>query len=154
MSFLNQTLNWMQAQERDAKLDYLREILRCCTQDELRGLKGLINIAEKRSRSRPRLAQEIRRKAAPKPAHLAPAVVASVPDLAAPVSTAVAGPKNEGFWWEDYRQEDIIAFDVEFVTLLQKNSKGKHINAPATVAISNYDEKVYWTVSANIHFIN
>lgn len=128
----------MQGQERDVKLNYFRELLRCCSRDELRGLKGLINIAEKRSRPQPRLTQIKRRRS-----HLTSVSAAPVSSVAAPVSAET----EEGYWWEEFKQE-VVSFDVEMVTLFEKGEDGKHINAPATVAVSDYEEENKLNVSS------
>jgi hypothetical protein len=97
----------------------------------------LVN-AKKRKCPFLRLAQQQRRKLEKE---LAPA---STP--VAPASTPVTPTSSQStFWWQEYTREEVLAFDTEMVTLLEKKD-GKHVNRPATVALVNYDGIVVYSV--------
>ena len=77
----------------------------------------LVNTAQKRSREKPRLAQKLKR-AKQLQCSTVPASASSVPESEA--------EQGEGYWWEEYDKSQIVAFDVEFVTLLEKDERGEY----------------------------
>ncbi|XP_021960197.1 RNA exonuclease 4 [Folsomia candida] len=62
MSYPNEAFNWMRGTDEKSRMDFVREILACCSPGELKIVQKLVNTAQKRSRPIPRLGQKIRRK--------------------------------------------------------------------------------------------
>jgi hypothetical protein len=53
-------------------------------------------------------------------------------------------------WWESFDASEILSFDTEMVTLLEKDEFGKHKQQAATVAIVVYDGNSIYEVHCNI----
>jgi len=62
-----------------------------------------------------------------------PSPVVPVSSKCIPVSTSEV-KKIKPWWAANYLKKDIVALDVEMVTLKRKNENGKHIQRAATVA--------------------
>lgn len=132
----------MSGTESESRMGFMRDVLRCCSLDDLGIVLKLVNTAQKRARDKPRLAQKLER-AKKFQCSSIPASVSSVP-----VSEA---EQREGYWWEEYDTSQIIAFDVEFVTLLQKDERGRHIQSPGTVSVVDFTGKPLFSVINALH---
>jgi len=71
-------------------------------------------------------------------------VPVSLPNIPKLANTCSAS--EVGYWWEKYSKVDILAFDTEQVTLHELDARGKHIQAPGTIAIVNYDGNILYSV--------
>jgi hypothetical protein len=124
----------MRGTDEDSRIGFIKEILRCCpTLEELKIVQSMTNIAQKRKRDKPRLAQKLKRKKATElPTEEGSFVPVSA--LAVPASETF----GEKYWWEDFSEEQIVAFDTELVTLHKLNEKGKHIHSPGSVGVVDF----------------
>lgn len=147
MTSCNETLNWLMGMDEKTKMEFIKGVLNCCTLEELKIVKLLVNYAEKRKRPIPRQAQKMRKKQRKLlesgTAAVVPASSSNVPVSAAAVQTPpkVMGPV---FWWDKYAEEDVVAFDTELVILKTANNFGK--NSPGTIAISDYAGDIIYSV--------